>query len=266
MHKSHFGNLLMVCAAARSCWCVIICSSRSFFTVGVLFVLFSFEFLDVPPVGQTTLTSVLSSFSSNTHIIFTTSFNIVSSCIKFTFQSEMDKTTEQSGEEAAPVFFGDACAFFQNKEAALRLLSGHFGLIDTDSEQSPDAFPLSKILNQTWRPKSDLTVRWCRLTERSASESESDHEKCSTKENPFFFSSISSELDYYDAASVNARCQKICDQWDVLGALTHKRKESLEVRFGLFVQHLLSFKRILTGSSFDTMKYQMYFKMYWNVF
>lgn len=142
MHKSHFGNLLMVCAAARSCWCVIICSSRSFFTVGVLFVLFSFEFLDVPPVGQTTLTSVLSSFSSNTHIIFTTSFNIVSSCIKFTFQSGMDKTTEQSGEE-------DACAFFQNKEAALRLLSGHFGLIDTDSEQSPDAFPLSKILNLT---------------------------------------------------------------------------------------------------------------------
>ncbi|KAL3991350.1 troponin I, fast skeletal muscle [Sarotherodon galilaeus] len=36
------------------------------------------------------------------------------------------------------------------------------------------------------------------------------------------------ELDYYDAASVNARCQKICDQWDVLGDLTHKRKESLE--------------------------------------
>lgn len=138
MHKSHFGHLLMVCAAARSCWCVIICSSRSFFTAGVLFVLFSFEFLDVPPAGQTTLTSVLSSFK-----------NIVSSCIKFTFQSEMDKTTEQSGEEAAPVFFGDACAFFQNKEAALRLLSGHFGLIDTDSEQSPDAFPLSKILNQT---------------------------------------------------------------------------------------------------------------------
>lgn len=71
----------------------------------------------------------------------------------------MDKTTEQSGEEAAPVFFGDACAFFQNKEAALRLLSGHFGLIDTDSEQSPDAFPLSKILNQTkiW-PHSQMVL------------------------------------------------------------------------------------------------------------
>lgn len=40
---------------------------------------------------------------------------------------------------------------------------------------------------------------------------------------------FSSELDYYDSASVNARCQKICDQWDVLGALTQSRKESLEV-------------------------------------
>ncbi|MEQ2235254.1 Alpha-actinin-4 [Ilyodon furcidens] len=36
------------------------------------------------------------------------------------------------------------------------------------------------------------------------------------------------ELDYYDAASVNARCQKICEQWDSLGSLTQKRKESLE--------------------------------------
>ncbi|XP_036938814.1 alpha-actinin-4 isoform X1 [Acanthopagrus latus] len=36
------------------------------------------------------------------------------------------------------------------------------------------------------------------------------------------------ELDYYDSASVNTRCQKICDQWDVLGALTQSRKESLE--------------------------------------
>uniref|UniRef100_A0A3B5LSR9 Actinin alpha 4 n=1 Tax=Xiphophorus couchianus TaxID=32473 RepID=A0A3B5LSR9_9TELE len=37
-----------------------------------------------------------------------------------------------------------------------------------------------------------------------------------------------SELDYYDAASVNTRCQKICEQWDILGSLTHRRKESLE--------------------------------------
>uniref|UniRef100_A0A8C9ZBG2 Actinin alpha 4 n=1 Tax=Sander lucioperca TaxID=283035 RepID=A0A8C9ZBG2_SANLU len=36
------------------------------------------------------------------------------------------------------------------------------------------------------------------------------------------------ELDYYDSASVNGRCQKICDQWDVLGTLTQNRKESLE--------------------------------------
>ncbi|KAK2881647.1 hypothetical protein Q8A67_018915 [Cirrhinus molitorella] len=36
------------------------------------------------------------------------------------------------------------------------------------------------------------------------------------------------ELDYYDSQSVNARCQKICEQWDVLGSLTQSRRESLE--------------------------------------
>ncbi|EMP25851.1 Alpha-actinin-3 [Chelonia mydas] len=32
------------------------------------------------------------------------------------------------------------------------------------------------------------------------------------------------ELDYHDAASVNSRCQAICDQWDTLGTLTQKRR------------------------------------------
>uniref|UniRef100_A0A673BNT4 Actinin alpha 4 n=1 Tax=Sphaeramia orbicularis TaxID=375764 RepID=A0A673BNT4_9TELE len=36
------------------------------------------------------------------------------------------------------------------------------------------------------------------------------------------------ELDYYDSPSVNTRCQKICEQWDILGSLTQKRRESLE--------------------------------------
>uniref|UniRef100_A0A8C3UVP9 Actinin alpha 4 n=1 Tax=Catharus ustulatus TaxID=91951 RepID=A0A8C3UVP9_CATUS len=36
------------------------------------------------------------------------------------------------------------------------------------------------------------------------------------------------ELDYHDSPSVNARCQKICDQWDLLGSLTHSRREALE--------------------------------------
>ncbi|KAM3875555.1 alpha-actinin-4 isoform 3-T3 [Diretmus argenteus] len=36
------------------------------------------------------------------------------------------------------------------------------------------------------------------------------------------------ELDYYDSPNVNARCQKICDQWDALGSLTQSRRESLE--------------------------------------
>uniref|UniRef100_A0A672QJM1 Alpha-actinin-2-like n=1 Tax=Sinocyclocheilus grahami TaxID=75366 RepID=A0A672QJM1_SINGR len=36
------------------------------------------------------------------------------------------------------------------------------------------------------------------------------------------------ELDYYDVASVNQRCQSICDLWDQLGTLTQKRREALE--------------------------------------
>ncbi|KAI1295512.1 Alpha-actinin, sarcomeric [Halotydeus destructor] len=35
-------------------------------------------------------------------------------------------------------------------------------------------------------------------------------------------------LGYHDAASVNGRCQRICDQWDRLGALTQKRRTGLE--------------------------------------
>ncbi|MFT8011770.1 hypothetical protein ACMYLX_23185, partial [Salmonella enterica subsp. enterica serovar Enteritidis] len=36
------------------------------------------------------------------------------------------------------------------------------------------------------------------------------------------------ELDYHEAASVNSRCQPICDQWDNLGTLTQKRRDALE--------------------------------------
>ncbi|XP_051631849.1 alpha-actinin-4 isoform X1 [Manacus candei] len=36
------------------------------------------------------------------------------------------------------------------------------------------------------------------------------------------------ELDYYDSPSVNSRCQRICDQWDLLGSLTHSRRDALE--------------------------------------
>ncbi|KAM8854458.1 alpha-actinin-4 isoform 1-T1 [Synchiropus picturatus] len=36
------------------------------------------------------------------------------------------------------------------------------------------------------------------------------------------------ELEYFDSPTVNARCQKICDLWDVLGSLTQSRRESLE--------------------------------------
>ncbi|PSN56263.1 Alpha-actinin, partial [Blattella germanica] len=35
-------------------------------------------------------------------------------------------------------------------------------------------------------------------------------------------------LEYHDSASVNARCQRICDQWDRLGNLTQRRRQALD--------------------------------------
>lgn len=57
---------------------------------------------------------------------------------------------------------------------------------------------------------------------------------------------LNSELDYYDSATVNARCQKICEQWDILGSLTHRRKDSLEVIFHI-LSSLNALQRDLSG-------------------
>jgi len=43
-----------------------------------------------------------------------------------------------------------------------------------------------------------------------------------------FFSLYCSTLEYHDSASVNARCQRICDQWDRLGNLTQRRRQALD--------------------------------------
>lgn len=37
-----------------------------------------------------------------------------------------------------------------------------------------------------------------------------------------------SSLDYHDSVTVNGRCQRICDQWDRLGALTQRRRQALD--------------------------------------
>jgi hypothetical protein len=37
-----------------------------------------------------------------------------------------------------------------------------------------------------------------------------------------------STLEYHDSVSVNARCQRICDQWDRLGNLTQRRRQALD--------------------------------------
>ncbi|CAI9724319.1 alpha-actinin-like isoform X1 [Octopus vulgaris] len=35
-------------------------------------------------------------------------------------------------------------------------------------------------------------------------------------------------LNYHDVVTVNTRCQQICDNWDILGTLTQKRRQELE--------------------------------------
>ncbi|CAD6228079.1 GSCOCG00006342001-RA-CDS [Cotesia congregata] len=39
---------------------------------------------------------------------------------------------------------------------------------------------------------------------------------------------LSEMMQYHDSASVNSRCQRICDQWDRLGTLTQRRRQALD--------------------------------------
>lgn len=39
-----------------------------------------------------------------------------------------------------------------------------------------------------------------------------------------------SSLGYHDVKTVNARCQRICDQWDLFGTLSQQRRNALLVR------------------------------------
>ncbi|KAJ4949585.1 hypothetical protein JOQ06_021095 [Pogonophryne albipinna] len=58
------------------------------------------------------------------------------------------------------------------------------------------------------------------------------------------------ELDYHDAASVNARCQGICDQWDNLGTLTQKRRDALELYLE-FAKRAAPFNNWMDGAMED---------------
>lgn len=60
-----------------------------------------------------------------------------------------------------------------------------------------------------------------------------------------------STLEYHDSASVNARCQSICDQWDRLGTLTQRRRQALNdaerILEKIDVMHLEFAKRAAVG-------------------
>merc|ERR1712127_888419 len=42
------------------------------------------------------------------------------------------------------------------------------------------------------------------------------------------------DLEYFDAATINEKCQGICEEWDRLGELTNRRLSSLE---NMFIVH-----------------------------
>ena len=56
-----------------------------------------------------------------------------------------------------------------------------------------------------------------------------------------------SDLDYHDAVNINDQCRVICDEWDMLGESTQKRREGLEVtilsRVVIQQIYILTYKR-----------------------
>lgn len=64
-----------------------------------------------------------------------------------------------------------------------------------------------------------------------------------------------STLEYHDSASVNARCQRICEQWDRLGTLTQRRRQALDeaerILEKIDVLHLEFAKRAAVSALFD---------------
>ena len=64
---------------------------------------------------------------------------------------------------------------------------------------------------------------------------------------------VPSELDYHEAASVNSRCQAICDQWDNLGTLTQKRRDALEVGLGARGLRAGDWRLVRVGQAADSL-------------
>uniref|UniRef100_A0A8C8AD02 EF-hand domain-containing protein n=1 Tax=Otus sunia TaxID=257818 RepID=A0A8C8AD02_9STRI len=94
-----------------------------------------------------------------------------------------------------------------------------------------DAESQKQVQSHQWSPYPSTSGRGETGT-RSSERDVGQLPLCPTVPSPryfiFFFAPRCSELDYYDLPSVNAWCQKICDQWDVLDSLTHSRRKALE--------------------------------------
>lgn len=74
-----------------------------------------------------------------------------------------------------------------------------------------------------------------------------------------------STLEYHDSASVNARCQRICDQWDRLGTLTQRRRQALDeaekILEKIDVLHLEFAKRAAVSTFVDYIAHSLLYVM-----
>ncbi|UYV79415.1 hypothetical protein LAZ67_17002526 [Cordylochernes scorpioides] len=104
-------------------------------------------------------------------------------------------------------------------------------------------------LAQKFKHKADIHEEWTRGKEEILQSSDFRHcrlneLKALKKKHEAFESDLAAHQDrveqivaiaqelntlgYHDSVTVNARCQRICDQWDRLGTLTQKRRSALE--------------------------------------
>ncbi|KOB76868.1 Alpha actinin, partial [Operophtera brumata] len=91
-----------------------------------------------------------------------------------------------------------------------------------------------EYLAQKFKHKADIHEDWTRGKEEMLQSQ--DFRQCKLydikalkKKHEAFESDLAAHQDrYHEVASVNARCQRICSQWDRLGALTQRRRHALD--------------------------------------
>ncbi|KAI2663015.1 Alpha-actinin-3 [Labeo rohita] len=108
---------------------------------------------------------------------------------------------------------------FNTLQTKLRL-SNRPAFMPSEGKMVSDIANAWKGLEQVEKGYEEWLLTEIRRLERLDHLAEKFKQKCGLHE--------SWTADYHDAATVNTRCQGICDQWDNLGTLTQKRRDALE--------------------------------------